>query len=110
MPIKRLFVGKKGKLIVSEDYTWEDHLSDIVDEKTKIPVVNQFGKWRINKDNSVEFLPNTYQIAANRLTEGDWISHLMEKNWMEGHLEDFMKAYWEAMRRQGIGQIIQRVY
>lgn len=71
-----------------------------------------YGHWLIRSDNSLTFLDleRGFTIPSDTFKEVDWISHLMGKGWMEGHLEDFMKAYWEAMRRQGIGQIIQKVY
>jgi len=81
-----------------------------VSTKTHLKRPDVYGQWAIRPDNSLTFLERGFSISSDTFKEADWISHLMGKDWMEGHLEDFMKAYWEAMRRQGIGQIIQQVY
>lgn len=44
-----------------------------------------------------------YDIAANRLSESDWLSHLMEKVWFDANT--FLPAYFEACRRAGIEKL-----
>ena len=44
-----------------------------------------------------------YDIISERLEEGDWILHLMEKMWFDANT--FLPAYFEACRRAGIKQV-----
>jgi hypothetical protein len=58
-------------------------------------------KWKLNTDGSISF--DYYSIAKNRLSEPDWIIHLMDKKWFD--LNDFMPVYFEACVRAKIFKV-----
>lgn len=56
-------------------------------------------EWVITVSNDLKHTGTNYLIPADRLTEEDWILHLMEKRWFD--LNTFIPAYFEALRRAG---------
>lgn len=48
-----------------------------------------------------------YEIWGDRLTEEDWLLHLMQKRWFDANT--FLPAYMEALRRSGRREMKQWV-
>jgi len=62
--------------------------------------------WEIEDDGTLTDVRRgryQYEIEPGRLTEGDWITHLAKKGWVD--LNSFIPAYFEALAKQGIKEI-----
>jgi hypothetical protein len=55
--------------------------------------------WMVDKDGNLVNKEKAYEIPRDRLTEDDWIIHMMEKGWV--NMNSFMPAYLEALKRAG---------
>tara|TARA_R100000654_G_scaffold45274_1_gene71419 strand:+ start:526 stop:870 length:345 start_codon:yes stop_codon:yes gene_type:complete len=53
-------------------------------------------KWQIDKENELLILDGDYEIAFDRLQEGDWFKHLAEKRWID--MDELFKAFVSAFR------------
>ena len=66
-----------------------------------------FGQWKVQSDGSVKCTERDYVIASSRLSKGDWICHLKDKDWV--NLNDFIPAYFKALEIQGINKLQMRI-
>lgn len=64
-------------------------------EKVKPSDVIIFGDWVVDIEGNLDCPKACYFIEKDRLTEDDWISHLMGKVWLD--FNTFLPAYWEAL-------------
>ncbi len=90
---------------MEKDFNWQN---GIIDLSKPISGHNQFGGWLVYPDGTLEHKQNGYLIGANRLRNDDWILHLLEKSWVD--MNDFIPAYFQAMRNAGIQHATIRFY
>jgi hypothetical protein len=67
----------------------------------------QFGKWTVYRDGTMDYDNGRYDIAADRLTEEDWIYHLHSKGWIDWN--EFIPAYFQALAIQGVRELKIRI-
>ena len=82
--------------------------SDLLKLAEQAKPKNDFGGWHVYPDGSLEYTERGYLIEADRLREDDWILHLLTKRWVD--MNDFIPAYFQAMRNAGIQHANIRFY
>ena len=60
------------------------------------------GKWSVDIKGNICF-DNYYEIDCGRLTEDNWIIHLMMKDWFD--FNQFMPIYFQALYNAGIKNV-----
>lgn len=72
---------------------------------------NSWGIWKVSNKGTLTCKRDngfTYDIHFDRLTENNWIQHMREKIWVD--MNDFIPAYFEALRRRGIKELTIKIY
>lgn len=65
-----------------------------------------YGEWSVNTNG--DLWRGNYFIDGDRLLEKNWMIHMMEKSWI--NMNDFVPAYFHALRNRGYEEITQLVY
>lgn len=65
--------------------------------KTKI------GTWEIEPDGSMLHENPYYCIEGYRLEEGNWLTHMVAKNWVDAR--EFISAFFTACRVRGLESV-----
>ena len=58
-----------------------------------------YGLWRVELDGTMTNEKKHYVIDSDRLTEADWVVHLMKKDWCD--LNTIIPAYFQAIKNIG---------
>lgn len=66
----------------------------------------QIGSWFIEPDGSMTHASPAYDIDGARLAEGNWITHMAEKRWVD--LREFVRAYFTACQIRGLRTVSLR--
>jgi len=65
-------------------------------QREKDGIIN-FGKWHVSNNGDMEYDNGRYFIEGTRLTETDWIYHLLtSKSWIDWN--EFIPAYFQALK------------
>ena len=59
--------------------------------------------WEISKQGDLTHIKRDYYISHDRLSEDDWLLHLITKGWFDANT--FLPAYFEACKRAGIKEV-----
>lgn len=72
----------------------------------KYDIISEFSKdWEVKTDGTmISKLKPHYTISGNRLTEKDWIKHLLEKGWVD--MNTFIPAYFYALKMIGKKEVL----
>lgn len=79
---------------------------DFVRQEDGVEIERYNRDWLLSRQGDM-YCNNDYDIPASRLTEDDWLLHLMEKGWFDANT--FIPAYFEALRRANIKIVTIRV-
>lgn len=82
--------------------------SDLLKLAEQAKPKNDFGGWHVCPDGTLDYKHGRYIIEGYRLTKNDWILHMMGKSWV--NMNDFIPAYFQAMRNAGIQHATIRFY
>jgi hypothetical protein len=75
------------------------------------PLINKtFGNWEIGINGDIIHKQGKLTITKSRLSDRDWISHLLFKPYMIGEWNDFIQCYWIACHLAGINSIEMDIY
>lgn len=66
-----------------------------------------FGDWHVSEEGDMEFQDGRYFISSDRLTQDNWILHLMSKKWI--NFNEFIPAYFHALNITGNTTITLRI-
>jgi hypothetical protein len=61
---------------------------------------NNLKKWAVSENGDLTYNNERYVIDQKNIIDDDWLLHIMDKNWID--LNDFIPAYFEALKRCGI--------
>jgi hypothetical protein len=63
----------------------------------------KIGTWEIEPDGSMLHEKPYYCIEGNRLGEGNWLTHMVAKNWVDAR--EFVRAYFIACQIRGLESV-----
>ena len=64
--------------------------------------IDKINGWTIEKDGSMVH-DSGYYIEGYRLNEGNWLTHMAAKNWVD--MKEFTRAYFYACQVRGITEV-----
>ena len=82
---------------------------------TKVQETETFREaWDVDEDGTMTSQPveimhgGGYVIDGDRLTDADWILHMMEKSWVR--MDTFIPAYFYALKQRGVQTVTIDTY
>ena len=76
----------------------------------KIKQESQFGLWSVYSNGDMSYDNGKYNIYAYKIKKEDWIIHLIDKklDWLNWN--EFLPAYFQALKNIGIKYTQERVF
>ena len=72
-------------------------------------VCTRCGSWVIERDGSMLHVNPSrpgyydYYIEGDRLNEGNWVTHMIEKRWVNA--QEFIRAFFTACQKRGLERV-----